>query len=129
MADRAPDPTTPQGPISRRLLELKLAEWQKLAADAGWNPETLAVLCSVSLRLLERFFKLQFKQSPAAWMRELRCRQAAALISSGYFTKDAARDLRFANSSHFCHEFKKVYGVSPQSFAARGGGGRGKMSP
>src|ERR1035438_10374656 len=75
MADRAPDPTTPQGPISRRLLELKLAEWQKLAADAGWNPETLAVLCSVSLRLLERFFKLQFKQSPAAWMRELRCRR------------------------------------------------------
>ena len=85
--------------------------------------KTLAVLCSVSLRLLERFFKLQFKQSPAAWMREFEVSPGSALISSGYFTKDAARDLGYANSSHFCHEFKKECGVSPQSFAARVGGG------
>lgn len=117
---------TPQGPISRRLLELKLAEWQKLATGAGFKPEMMAVLCSVRLRLLERFFKLRFRQSPAAWMRDLRCNRAAALISSGYFTKDAATDLGFANSSHFCHEFKKVYGVSPQCYASgAGGGGQG----
>lgn len=119
---------TPQGLISRRLLRLNVADWEKLATDASFKPETLAVLCSVKLRLLQRFFKLRFRQSPAAWMRELRCARAAALISSGYFTKDAAKDLGYANSSHFCHEFKKECGASPQSAAARVGE-RGKMSP
>lgn len=114
---------TPKGPISRCLVELKVADWEKLATDAGFKPATLAVLCSIQVRLLQRFFKLRFRQSPAAWMRELRCGRAAALISSGYFTKDAATELGYANSSHFCHEFKKVYGVSPQTYASCGGQG------
>jgi AraC-like DNA-binding protein len=82
----------------------------------------MAVLCSVTLRQLERFFKLQFGRSPTAWMRDLKCRRAAALIASGYSTKAVAGDLGFANSSHFCHEFRKVYRVSPQSFASGAGG-------
>ena len=41
----------------------------------------------------------------------------------GYRTHAVATDLGYANSSHFCHEFKKVYGISPQSFAPGVGGG------
>jgi AraC-like DNA-binding protein len=107
--------------MSSRLLTV--ADWEKLASDAAFKPETMASLCSVTLRQLERFFKLQFGRTPAAWMRDLRCRKAAVLLESGYSTKAAAKELDFASPSHFCHEFKKVYGVSPQSFAPGVGGG------
>ena len=44
---------------------LKVDDWEKLAADARFQPERMASLCSVSLRQLERFFKLQFgKNAP-----------------------------------------------------------------
>lgn len=99
---------------------LKVADWERLAGDAGYKPKALASLCSVPLRRLERFFKRRFGRSPTRWMRDLRCRKAADLISRGCQTSAAARKLRFANASHFCHEFKKAHGVSPQSFAPRG---------
>ena len=107
-------------PMSSRLQEI--TDWEKLASDSTFKPETMAVRCSVTLRQLQRFFKQQFKQSPAAWMRELRCRRAADLIAQGSRTDAAATDVGYGNSSHFCHEFKKVYGVSPQSFAPGAGG-------
>jgi AraC-like DNA-binding protein len=39
------------------------------------------------------------------------------LISQGWSSKAVANELNFSSGSHFCHEFKKLYGVSPQSFA------------
>ena len=110
--------------MSSRLL--KVADWEKVAAHASFKPETMASVCSVTLRQLERFFKLQFGQSPSAWSRELRCRLAVTLISTGYSTKATAKELGFASPSHFCHAFKTVYMISPQSFAPGAGD---KMSP
>ncbi|MGO8926418.1 MAG: helix-turn-helix transcriptional regulator [Limisphaerales bacterium] len=101
--------------MSRRLLDV--ADWEKLASDAAYEPETMAWHCSVSLRQLERFFRLQIRQSPGTWIRHLRCQKAATLISAGYSSEAAAEELGFASPAHFCHEFKKVYGVSPQAFA------------
>ena len=105
------------------LLRLKAADWAKLAAAAGWQPEALASLCSVKLRLLERLFKRQFGKAPHAWMRKLRCRRAAALIAEGWDLKNAGPALGFASAAHLCHEFKKAFGVSPKRFArgVRGG--------
>jgi AraC-like DNA-binding protein len=73
-------------------------------------------LCSISLRQLERFFALRFGKTPGEWSRELKCRRALKLITEGYSNKAVAAELRFAGASHFCHEFKRVYGASPQSF-------------
>ncbi len=101
--------------MSRRLLNV--ADWEKLASDAAYEPETMAWHCSVSLPELKRFFQLQIGQSPAAWIRHVKCKKAATLISAGYSSKAAAEKLGFASAAHFCHEFKKVYGVSPQAFA------------
>ena len=33
----------------------KVADWEKLADDARYKPETMASVCSVTLRQLERF--------------------------------------------------------------------------
>ncbi|HLH57002.1 MAG TPA: hypothetical protein VKY92_25705, partial [Verrucomicrobiae bacterium] len=39
------------------------------------------------------------------------------LIAQGYSSKAAAAELNFATDAHFCREFKKVFGTTPQTFA------------
>jgi hypothetical protein len=52
--------------MSTRLL--RVADWEKLAAEAEHEPEVIASRCGVSLGQLERlFFHQEFEQSPAVW--------------------------------------------------------------
>jgi hypothetical protein len=39
------------------------------------------------------------------------------LITEGWSNKAVVAELCFANESHLCHEFKRFYAVSPQTFA------------
>jgi len=100
--------------MSGRLLRIE--KWETLARQADFQPAKMAALCSISLRQLERFFALRFGKTPGEWSRELKCRQALKLITEGYSNKAVAAELKFASASHFCHEFKRFYGASPQSF-------------
>ncbi len=88
-----------------------------LAKDAKFRPGVMAALCPISMRQLERFFAKHFNKAPRAWTRELQLDMALRLISQGWSNKAVVEELGFANESHFCHEFKKFYGASPQSFA------------
>jgi AraC-like DNA-binding protein len=72
-----------------------------------------AAVCRVSLRQLERHFERQFHQTPTKWVRVLRCRVAVNLLRLGYSTKAVAAELQYANSSQFCHDFRKECGCSP----------------
>jgi len=94
----------------------RIEKWETLARQADFQPVKMAALCSISLRQLERFFALRFGQTPREWSRELKCRQALKLITEGYSNKAVVAELRFAGDSHLCHEFKRLYGASPQSF-------------
>ena len=95
----------------------KIEEWGKLAGEADFRAAKMAALCCISSRHLERFFALQFSESPGQWLRKLQCRLAKELISQGYSNKAATAELKFASESHFCREFKKQYGATPQTFA------------
>jgi len=96
---------------------LKIQNWEHLAREAQFQPATMAALCPVSLRHLQRFFTIRFSQTPGQWSRQLRCRLARQLIAQGWSNKAVATELGFANESHLCHEFKRLYGEPPQSFA------------
>lgn len=96
---------------------LTMQGWEQLAREAEFNPARMASLCSISERQLQRLFKQHVHRTPSRWLRELQCRLAKDLIAQGYSTKAAAAELKFASGSHFCREFKKVFGASPQTFA------------
>src|SRR6266404_1861201 len=93
-----------------------IQNWEKLAQEAAFQPAVMAALCPVSLRQMQRFFAERFEKTPREWARELRCRLARQLITQGWSSKAVAADLGFVDASHLCREFKRVYGVSPQTF-------------
>src|SRR5438552_236421 len=103
--------------MSRRLL--RITNWERLAIQAQFDPANLAGLCFVSLRQLERHFLREFHKTPRAWLRELQCKMARELIAQGYSNKAAAAELKFTSTTQFCRQFKKIFGVSPQTFAPR----------
>jgi AraC-like DNA-binding protein len=94
----------------------KIDNWEMMARGAGYRPSLMAALCAVSLRQLERFFVDRFGASPGKWTRDLRIQAARDRISAGQSNKEVVDELRFANPSHLCHEFKRAFGVSPQTF-------------
>jgi AraC-like DNA-binding protein len=95
----------------------RIRDWEALAQAADFKPSNMATLCPISLRQLERHFCLHFGKTPRQWLRELRCRLAQRLILQGYSNKAVVAELKFASEPHFCHEFKKICGVSPQTLA------------
>jgi AraC-like DNA-binding protein len=98
-------------------LLVRVQEWERVARAADFRPTRMAALCSISERQLERVFKRHLNCTPSQWLRELQCRLAKELVAQGYTSKAAAAELKFATDAHFCREFKKVFGTSPQTFA------------
>jgi AraC-like DNA-binding protein len=96
---------------------LTIIEWEEVARKADYNPGKMAVLCSISERQMQRLFQQHVKCTPGRWLRQLQCRLAKQLISQGYSNKAIAAELKFSSQSHFCREFKKVFGTSPKNFA------------
>src|SRR6266545_2101124 len=88
---------------------LGVQDWVRVARNARYRCNHMAVLCSVSERQLERFFLSQFQKTPKHWLQSLRMSQALELIKRGYSTKATATELHFAGSCQFCREFKKHF--------------------
>jgi transcriptional regulator GlxA family with amidase domain len=101
--------------MSRHLSSIE--SWKEVAREAKFQPAAMAGLCSISLRQLERFFIEHFNKTPSAWTRELRCQVARELLEKGWRNKAVAAELHFANDSHLCHEFRKLYGSPPRAFS------------
>jgi AraC-like DNA-binding protein len=97
----------------------RVGDWPGLAKQADYSASKLADLCYMSLRQLERYMAGRFGKTPQRWFLELRCELARKLIEQGYSTKAASAELNFSSPAHFCHVFKKIYSVPPQTFSPR----------
>jgi transcriptional regulator GlxA family with amidase domain len=91
-------------------------DWEELAAAAKYRASQLARRCQISDRQLRRFFLEKFGVTPQDWISQLRLRKAPLLISTGQSIKVTAFELGFKQPSHFCREFKRVYGSSPRTY-------------
>jgi transcriptional regulator GlxA family with amidase domain len=89
----------------QRVLEYR--DWAELAADAKYDAETLASLCEVSLRTLERFFHKNFQSSPQRWLDQLRKIEAVLLVHAGLRKKEIANRLGFKQQSHLSRIIKQ----------------------
>lgn len=96
---------------------LKINNWQVVARAAQFRPATMAGLCSVSLRQLERHFAHEFKTTPGKWSRDFRFKLAQELISKGWSNKAIASELAFTDNAHLCREFKRKCGKTPHRSA------------
>ena len=90
------------------------ADWEKVAIRAEFKPKRMAIICGISVRQLERHFATAFGKSPKVWLRGLRCGLAMDLLVKGHSNKEIAATLHFGSSSHFCHDFRKIFPASPQ---------------
>jgi AraC-like DNA-binding protein len=96
---------------------MTMHEWEEVARQADFKAAKMASICSISERQLQRLFRQHLDCTPSHWLRTLQCRLARDLIARGATNKAVASELKFANESHFCREFKKFFGASPQTFA------------
>jgi AraC-like DNA-binding protein len=103
--------------MNSRLNSIK--DWHELAQSSGYCVQTLAKRCRVSVRQLERFFRLKFGQSPCAWLRALRVRQAMELLRDDSVIKETAAMLGYKTTSHFSRDFKRQFGMTPSHYAER----------
>jgi transcriptional regulator GlxA family with amidase domain len=99
--------------VSTKLLTI--TDWRGLPRSAGFRPASMAALCSVSLRQLERHFANQFQQTPGKWTRDLRLCLAKEMISKGWSNKAVVSELGFTDGAHLCREFKKNAQRHPSS--------------
>jgi len=115
---RLPDRQNGQRQIpSEDMSAKKLTEdyCEQLAIKSNFKPSLMADHCRLTLRQFERRFKEDVGTTPSDWLRKFRCRLARKLAAQGYRSKAIALELKFANTSQLCHDFRRIYGCSPQA--------------
>jgi AraC family transcriptional regulator of arabinose operon len=86
------------------------------------SPDMLGIASQVNLSpsRLRHLFKKETGKTPAQFLKSLRLRQAALLLSTTFLSvKEISNRVGIPNTSHFVREFKKVYGVAPTTYRNR----------
>ncbi len=94
------------------------------AIETPLDVRQISAQAGISARQVERLFREQIGASPKAFYLKLRLARARTLLRQ---TIDpilaVALECGFGSTSHFCHAYKRIYGIAPSE--ERRGGGRG----
>lgn len=101
--------------IRQKRLE-KIENWPELAKQSGFKARVLARDLNISSWTLQRHTKKFFGQSPQKWLNEQRMTLAAEMLKDCDSIKWLAVELGYKNESHFSHQFRRRYNLSPLEF-------------
>ena len=93
--------------------------WESLAGKVDYRPALLARECGVSLRTLQRHFRMAYGTTASDWLRQVRMRDAYARLKAGCRVKEVAIDLGYKQMSHFSRDFRNAFGICPRELGAR----------
>jgi transcriptional regulator GlxA family with amidase domain len=83
---------------------------------------TLTVMAravQLSTSRLRHLFKAEVGLTPTQYLQRLRMEQAKALLESTYISvKEIAVRVGVGGGSHFVHDFKRAFGVTPSRYRA-----------
>ena len=95
----------------------RLVEIIRLMEGALENPLNgcqISDRVGISTRQVERLFREQMGASPKAFYLKLRLARARTLLRQTIIPVSAvALDCGFGSTSHFCHAYKRVFGIAP----------------
>jgi len=95
----------------------KLAQIIRLmegALDEPLNVQAIADKVAISARQVERLFRKQLEISPRAFYLRLRLDKARTLLRHTLSpVRSVALECGFNSTSHFCHAYKRVFGLAP----------------
>jgi transcriptional regulator GlxA family with amidase domain len=101
----------------------KLVELIRLMGSSLEEPLDVSALAQevgISCRQVERLFRQQMDTSPSAFYLQLRLRKAQVLLRNTLSpVRDVALECGFTSTSHFCHAYKRVFGLAPTAERAR----------
>lgn len=109
----------PTPPLSERAKDARIRRAMLLIERNVENPissEFIACQVRLSVRQLERLFKLELGISPSAYAEKLRLNRAHELLRTG---KEPLYQIAircgYKNPSHFASRFRLTYGISPSA--------------
>src|SRR5688572_19955342 len=89
------------------------SDWRLSAEDSNYSPLRMAEQCRVSLRHLERRFKLEVGFPPRVWLKWQRLKAALVRLQGTASIKEIAYSLHYCQVSHFCRDFKLHFKMTP----------------
>lgn len=94
-----------------------LLAWIESNAHLPLTLNDIAVQASASVRTLNRSFKRETGQTPMQWVNGVRIRHAQELLeATDDGVESISRRVGFASTTNFREQFRRVAGVSPQSY-------------
>ena len=89
----------------------------------AWTIASQAKLVNLSPSRLRHLFKSETGITPNQFIKEVRLREAERLLRTTFLrVKEIMNRVGFLDESHFGHEFKKTYGVSPSKYRSNADG-------
>jgi len=99
-----------------RRIELVIAKIDT-ETSYSWDTATLARLVSLSPSRFRHLFKQETGTPPAQHLKDFRLRKAELMLRTTFLSiKEVLTQVGLGSNSHFVHDFKKRYGMTPTAY-------------